>query len=178
MQHMVSSMLMFQWILSLHSSYSNMKLQILAICVKNPLPKIILNVLITVITGNYYIIRYYYTQQNYFLLLLLHIQTFSGDYIGPACGICNRERQTCKKLTIVFHNFKSYDVHLLVEDLAKHEPKLSDVKIIPQSMEKYTSIVTNQFRYTLVQEHGVCLDCGETHIIFFNLYCFSAHVDS
>ena len=88
-------------------------------------------------TYSYYTVRYY----------TLYNQTFSGDYIGPACGICNRERQTDKKLTIVFHNFKSYDVHLLVEDLAKHEKKLSDVKIVPQSMEKYTSVVTKQFRY-------------------------------
>ena len=42
--------------------------------------------------------------------------------------------------------FQSYDVHLLVEALAKHEDDVNDVRIIPQSMEKYTSIITQHFR--------------------------------
>ena len=43
-------------------------------------------------------------------------------------------------------NFQAYDVHMLIESLAKHEDELERVQIVPQTMEKYTSIITPKFR--------------------------------
>ena len=44
--------------------------------------------------------------EYHFILLFEIYAYFSGSYLGPACGTCNRERRTEKRLPIVFHNFK------------------------------------------------------------------------
>lgn len=45
--------------------------------------------------------------------------------------------------------FQSYDVHLIVESLARYEDSLQDVRIIPHSMETYTSIMTRKFKLVI-----------------------------
>ncbi|KAL5249225.1 hypothetical protein ACHWQZ_G018174 [Mnemiopsis leidyi] len=78
---------------------------------------------------------------------------YTGEYIGPAHFTCNFERRTDKHLPIIFHNFRGYDCHLIVQALAEQTDCLYDITIIPNSMEKYVSITTKEFRFIDSLQH-------------------------
>ncbi|KAL5267281.1 hypothetical protein ACHWQZ_G004350 [Mnemiopsis leidyi] len=66
---------------------------------------------------------------------------------------CHYTRSTEKRLPILFHNFKGYDVHMLIKALAKHEDYVGNIEIIPNSMEKYVSVRTRKFRLIDSMQH-------------------------
>ena len=41
---------------------------------------------------------------------------------------------------------QGYDVHMIIKALARHEDCMTDIEIIPNSMEKYVSVKTRKFR--------------------------------
>jgi hypothetical protein len=78
---------------------------------------------------------------------------YRGHYIGPSHATCNMERRTDKKLRVITHNFSSYDCHLFIKELCKHEDDLWHVHIIPKTLEKYTSVSTSKFRFIDSYQH-------------------------
>jgi hypothetical protein len=63
------------------------------------------------------------------------------------------ERQTSKKLRIITHNFSSYDCHLFIKELCKHEDNLFHIQVIPKTLEKYTSVTTSKFVFIDSGQH-------------------------
>jgi hypothetical protein len=65
----------------------------------------------------------------------------SGKYRGPLCFKCNGHlRLKRRMLSVVFHNFKNYDAHIVI----KHGlscMKDWKLQVIPQSKEKFISLV-------------------------------------
>ena len=85
---------------------------------------------------------------------------YTGKYNGPAHNICNMEKRTDKRLPIIFHNFKGYDSHLLIRDLCKMETDVSSIRLIPKTMEKYTSVITKEFKFIDSYQHlAASLSC-------------------
>ncbi|MCP4458319.1 MAG: hypothetical protein GY816_09905, partial [Cytophagales bacterium] len=78
---------------------------------------------------------------------------YTGKVLGYAHEVCNLQRKTPKKLPIIFHNFKGYDCHLLIKKLCELEDDLWNVKLIPKNMEKYTSVITEKFRFIDSLQH-------------------------
>ncbi len=68
---------------------------------------------------------------------------FNGDFRGSAHRECNAE-YTLKKarIPIVFHGFRNYDSHLLIEGFQFFGKKIS---VLPSNSEKYMSILCDDF---------------------------------
>jgi len=60
----------------------------------------------------------------------------TGEYRGAAHCICNLTYQNPKFIPIVCHNLSGYDAHLFIKEFGNDN---NDIKLIPNSEEKYTS---------------------------------------
>ena len=58
----------------------------------------------------------------------------SGKFRGAAHESCNLYFQLTKKVSVIFHNLRSYDSHLIFNELDKFDVK---IKVIPNGLEKY-----------------------------------------
>ena len=65
----------------------------------------------------------------------------TGKLRGAAHWNNNTNLQLTKKVSVIFHNLRGYDHHLIF-----YEPKKSDVKIdvIPNRLEKYMAFILNK----------------------------------
>ena len=65
----------------------------------------------------------------------------TGKFRGAAHGSCNINLQLTKKVSVIFHNLRGYDCHLIF-----NEPNKFDVKIdvIPKRFEKYIPFFLNK----------------------------------
>ena len=54
---------------------------------------------------------------------------------------------------MVFHGLRNYDGHLLIKELANFVDKLSDIFIIPNTIEKFTAIYTKEFCFIDSSQH-------------------------
>ena len=77
---------------------------------------------------------------------------FTGKFRGAACNLCNIKLQIPKKIPVIFHGLRNYDGHLIIKSLAK-KCKLSDVKVIPHTIEKFTTIYTKEFTFIDSYQH-------------------------
>ena len=44
---------------------------------------------------------------------------------------------------------QGYDVHMIIKALARHEDQMTNIELIPNSMEKYVSVKTRKFRLVI-----------------------------
>ena len=58
----------------------------------------------------------------------------TGKFRGAAYWDCNINFQLTKKVTVIFHNLRGYDSHLISNNLDKIDVKIS---VIPNGLEKY-----------------------------------------
>ena len=72
---------------------------------------------------------------------------YTGKVLGFAHPLCNLERQTPKYIPIFFHNLKGYDSHMIIKSLARRVDDPWSIRVIPKSMEAYTAIMTDKFRF-------------------------------
>ena len=61
----------------------------------------------------------------------------TGKFRGAAHWSCNINLQLTKKISIIFHNLKGYESHLIFCDLNKFDVKIS---VIPNGLEKYVCL--------------------------------------
>ena len=59
-----------------------------------------------------------------------------GKYRGSAHRDCNINVKLNHKTSVVFHNLRNYDSHLIMQELGKFSLKLN---VIPNGLEKYMS---------------------------------------
>ena len=66
------------------------------------------------------------------------------NYRGAAHNFCNINYwdRIARKVPVIFHNLKSYDINIFLLDLIKQYKKLT---VIPENLEKFKSIITNDF---------------------------------
>ena len=57
----------------------------------------------------------------------------TGKFRGAAYWDCNINFQLTKKVTVIFHNLRGYDSHLISNNLDKFDVKIS---VIPNGLEK------------------------------------------
>ena len=91
-----------------------------------------------------------YTVQSDTLLQLLF---FSGQFRAAAHNSCNLQLKVPTRIPVVFHGLRNYDGHLLIKELGNFVNKLSDVYIIPNTIEKFTAIYTKEFCFIDSSQH-------------------------
>ena len=77
---------------------------------------------------------------------------YTGRVLGIAHGKCNRERACSKKIGVVAHNSQNYDLHLIIRELCRDKDP-SSIRLIPKTMEKYTSLMTDKFFFVDSCQH-------------------------
>ena len=65
----------------------------------------------------------------------------SGKYRGAAHWSCNINLKIPKKVSVIFHNLKGYDSHLIFKELSRFNMKIS---VIPNGLEKCTAFTVNK----------------------------------
>ena len=73
-----------------------------------------------------------------------HIVSFYRCYAHSRCNLTYRISKSEWKLSVVIHNLKGYDGHLIVKAL---KSELGDVRVIPQNMEKYLPITVDRLKF-------------------------------
>ena len=58
----------------------------------------------------------------------------TGKYRGAAYSSCNINLQLSKKIPLMLHNLRGYDIHLIIKEISKFDVKVS---VIPNGLEKY-----------------------------------------
>ena len=84
---------------------------------------------------------------------------FTGKFRGAAHNLCNLQLRIPTKIPVIFHGLRNYDGHLIIKGLAnavrspgscdkgKFVNKLSDIRVLPHTIEKFTSISTKEFTF-------------------------------
>ena len=62
-----------------------------------------------------------------------------GRYRGAAHGLCNRQLQVSRDVTVVFHNLRGYDGHFIMQQIGgvSRRTKGLEINVIPKGMEDY-----------------------------------------
>lgn len=62
----------------------------------------------------------------------------TGKYRGAACRQCNAKFHQGKRIPIIMHNFKSYDLQILLKNVSKFP---DEIHVVPHNSEKFLSII-------------------------------------
>ena len=66
-----------------------------------------------------------------------------NNFRGAACNTCNRNYfERTKKVPVIFHNLKSYDMNIFLLNIIKSSEKID---IIPENLEKFKTLLTEKF---------------------------------
>ena len=65
----------------------------------------------------------------------------TGKFRGAAHWSCNINFQLTKKVSVIFHNLRGYDSHLIFNELNKFDVK---IEVIPNRLEKYMTFFFKQ----------------------------------
>ena len=65
---------------------------------------------------------------------------------GSAHRDCNINIRLNNKISVIFHNLKNHDLHLLMQELGKFSLKIN---VIPNGLEKYMSFGINNKLYSI-----------------------------
>ena len=65
----------------------------------------------------------------------------TGKFRGAAHWDCNINFQLTKKVSVIFHNLRGYDSHLIFNELDKFDVKIN---VIPNGLEKYMAFFLNK----------------------------------
>src|SRR5437867_1001934 len=60
----------------------------------------------------------------------------TDKYRGAACNKCNLKLRLTTTISVIYHNLKGYDMHLLLQEVGRFKRELT---VIPCNMEKYMS---------------------------------------
>ena len=67
-----------------------------------------------------------------------HVTEKSG---GAAHFSCNANCELSKKVSVIFHNLRGYDSHLIIKEISRFDVKIS---VIPNGLEKYMAFTINR----------------------------------
>ena len=65
----------------------------------------------------------------------------TGKFSGAGHESCNLNLQLAKKISVIFHNLRGYDSHLIFNELDKFDIKTN---VIPNGLEKYMAFFSNK----------------------------------
>lgn len=68
-----------------------------------------------------------------------------SNYRGAACQSCNLSLQNPNFIPVLFHNFRGFDSHLLLEAVGKYKDK--KITCIPNNMQKFISFSVGTMRF-------------------------------
>ena len=64
----------------------------------------------------------------------------TGKYRGSTHWSYNINLKSAKKISVMFHNLRGYDRHLIMQEIGKFDMKIS---VIPKGLEKYMAFTIN-----------------------------------
>ena len=65
----------------------------------------------------------------------------TGKYRGSAHSDCSINIELTKKASVIFHNLRGYESHLIMQEIGKFDIK---VNVIPNVLEKYMAFIINK----------------------------------
>ena len=65
----------------------------------------------------------------------------TGKYRGSAHTDCNLSSRLTNKIYVIFHNFRGYDSHLMMQEIGKFN---KDINVIPNNMKKYMALMIDR----------------------------------
>ena len=68
----------------------------------------------------------------------------TGKYRGSAHNVCNRSNRLTNKIPVMFHNFRGYDSHLIMQEIGKFNKVIN---AIPNNMEKYMAFMFDDLMF-------------------------------
>ena len=68
----------------------------------------------------------------------------TGEFRGAAHSSCNLNFKHRNKIPVLFHNFKNYDSHIIIQGFHRYNGKID---VIPTNSEKYISIICENFLF-------------------------------
>ena len=69
----------------------------------------------------------------------------TGKYTRPAHANCNLSCRLTHTIYVIFHNFRGYDSHLIMQEIEKFN---KDINVIPNNMEKYMAFMIGNLIFT------------------------------
>ena len=78
---------------------------------------------------------------------------FTGKFRGAAHQSCNLKLKIPTRIPVIFHGLRNYDGHLIIKALSKFVNELSDIYVIPNTLEAYTTIYTKEFVFIDSYQH-------------------------
>ena len=79
----------------------------------------------------------------------------TGKYRDSAHWNCNINLKLTNKISVIFHNLKGYDSHLIMQEIGKLDVKIN---FIPNGLEKYRDFTINNFTIDSMQFMNSSLD--------------------
>jgi hypothetical protein len=77
--------------------------------------------------------------------IVTHHNHLTGEIIGAACNECNLKCKQVKFTSVIFHNLKNFDAHILCETLGQF--KQHKLTCIAQNSERYVSFSLGKLRF-------------------------------
>lgn len=71
----------------------------------------------------------------------------TGRFIAAACQQCNLRRRRPTYLKLFMHNASKYDMHFIVQALAKFPNKIKNISVLPYNGENFRTIRFNSFQF-------------------------------
>ena len=76
----------------------------------------------------------------------------TAKYRGYAHQGCNTNLRLTKKVPVIFHNLRSYDGHLIMQEISNYDLEIS---VIPNGLEKYMMIIDQIVIVSIYQKNLV-----------------------
>lgn len=71
----------------------------------------------------------------------------TGRYIGAACQSCNLRRRKPRFLKIFMHNASKFDMHFIIQALAKFPQEVTSISVLPYNGENFRTLRFNSFQF-------------------------------
>ena len=76
----------------------------------------------------------------------------TAKYRGSAHQGCNTNLRLTKKVPVIFHNLRSYDGHLIMQEISNYDLEIS---VLPNGLEKYMMITDQTVIVSIYQKNLV-----------------------
>lgn len=71
----------------------------------------------------------------------------TGSYLGAACQSCNLRRRQPRYLKIFMHNASKFDMHFIIQALAKFPQQIKNISVLPYNGENFRTLRFNSFQF-------------------------------
>lgn len=71
----------------------------------------------------------------------------TGQFLGAACQTCNLRRRKPSYLRLYMHNASKYDMHFIIQAMAKFPDRINNISVLPYNGENFRTLRFNSFQF-------------------------------